>query len=126
MFRIRPHALAAPLSAAALLLAFAGSALAHAFPTTTVPPVGSTLKTAPQEVVINFTEGVIPNFTSIDVVNASGARVDKNDGHLGPAGEKQFVVDLGPLTAGTYKVIWHATAVDTHKTEGSFNFTLAP
>jgi len=112
--------------AAGLLLGFAGSALAHAFPTTTVPPVGGTLKTAPPRIVIDFTEGVIPNFTSIEVLDASGARVDKNDGHLGPAGAKQFVVDLEPLAAGTYKVIWHATAVDTHKTQGSFAFTVAP
>ncbi len=118
--------LAAVPLAAVLLLACHGSALAHAFPTTTIPAVGSTLKTAPGEVVINFTEGIIPNFSSLQVVNASGARVDKNDAHLGPAGAKQFVVDLGPLAAGTYKVIWHATAEDTHKTEGSFSFTVAP
>ncbi len=121
MLRSRSYALVA-----ALLPAFAGSALAHAFPTATVPPVGGTLKTPPTQVVIDFTEGVIPNFSSIEVVNAGGARVDKNDGHLGPAGAEQFVVDLGPLAAGTYKVIWHATAVDTHKTQGSFNFTVAP
>lgn len=121
MLHIRTSALAA-----AFLLAFAGAALAHAFPTTTSPAVGSTLKTAPHEVVINYTEGIIPSFSSLEVVNASGARVDKNDAHLGPAGAKQFVVDLKPLPPGTYKVIWHATAVDTHKTQGSFNFTVAP
>ncbi len=114
------------LLAAAFLLALTGGALAHAFPTSTVPPVGSTLKTAPHEVVIDFTEGVIPNFSSIQVADASGARVDKNDDHLGPAGAKELVVDLEPLKPGTYKVTWHATAVDTHKTQGSFNFTVAP
>ena len=121
MHRIRSCALAA-----AFLLASAGAALAHAFPTTTNPPVGSTLKTAPHEVVINYTEGIIPNFSSLEVVHASGGRVDRDDAHLGPAGAKQFVVDLGPLPPATYKVIWHATSVDTHKTQGSFNFTVAP
>jgi copper resistance protein C len=114
------------LLGAAFLLAWAGSALAHAFPTTTNPPVGSTLKTAPQQVLINFTEEIEPDFSSLEVVNAQGTRVDKNDDHLGPQGAKQFVVDLGPLTPGTYKVVWHATSVDTHKTQGSFNFTVAP
>jgi len=112
--------------AAGFLLASAGAALAHAFPTTTNPPVGSTLKTAPRAVVINYTEGIIPSFSSLEVVNANGARVDKNDAHLGPSGAKEFVVDLNPLPPGTYKVIWHATAVDTHKTQGSFNFTVSP
>jgi copper resistance protein C len=114
------------LLAVAFLLALAASALAHAFPTGTLPPVGSTLKTAPREVVIDFTEGVIPNFSKIEVADATGARVDKNDDHLGPAGAKELVVDLEPLKPGTYKVTWHATAVDTHKTQGSFDFTVSP
>ncbi len=126
MLRTRFSLPAAAPMAAALLLAFNASAFAHAFPTTTDPAAGSTLRKAPHQVVINFTEGIIPNFSSLEVVNASGARVDKNDAHLGPAGAKQFVVDLAPLAAGTYKVIWHATAEDTHKTQGSFDFTLTP
>jgi methionine-rich copper-binding protein CopC len=31
-----------------------------------------------------------------------------------------------PLAAGTYKVIWHATDADTHKTQGSYRFTVKP
>jgi len=112
--------------ATALLLAWTGSALAHAFPTTTNPPAGSTLKTAPSQVVINFTEEIEPHFSTLEVVNSAGTRVDKNDAHLGPQGAKQFVVDLSSLTPGTYKVIWHATSVDTHKTQGSFDFTVSP
>ena len=116
----------AALAAAALLLGLSGNALAHAFPATTVPAKGSTVKAAPATVVINFTEGIIPNFSGLEVVNANGARVDKGDAHLGIAGAKQFIVDLKPLPPGTYKVLWHATAVDTHKTQGSFSFTVAP
>lgn len=110
---------------AALLLAAPTTALAHAFPTSTNPPVGSTLKTAPTEVVIDFTEELEPAFSSIEVLNAHGARVDKNDAHLGRADAKRFIVDLSQLPPGTYKVIWHATSIDTHKTEGSFSFTVA-
>jgi copper resistance protein C len=120
-----PHPRSSSL-AAAFLLAWTGSAFAHAFPTTTNPPAGSTLKVAPQQVVINFTEEIEPHFSRLEVVNAEGARIDKDDDHLGPQGAKQFIVDLGPLTPGTYKVVWHATAVDTHKTQGSFSFTVAP
>jgi len=39
---------------------------------------------------------------------------------------RQLSVPLKPMTPGTYTVEWHATSVDTHKTEGHFSFTLAP
>jgi len=109
-----------------LLFASPAPALAHAFPTTTNPAVGSTLKTAPTEVVINFTEELEPRFSSIEVLNAAGSRVDKNDAHLAPNDAKRFIVDLSQLPPGTYKVVWHATSIDTHKTQGSFTFTVAP
>ncbi|HWA80387.1 MAG TPA: copper resistance protein CopC [Acetobacteraceae bacterium] len=121
MLHVRSSALAI-----ALLLFSSGYAFAHAFPATTNPPAGSTLKTPPTQVVINFTEEIEPHFSTLEVVNAAGTRLDKKDAHIGPQGAKQFVVDLPPLTPGTYKVIWHATSVDTHKTQGSFNFTVAP
>ncbi len=115
----------AAIAIATLLLASPAAALAHAFPTGTNPPVGSTLKAAPTEVVIDFTEELEPHFSSIEVLNAHGARVDKNDAHLAPGNAKRFIVDLSRLPPGTYKVIWHATSIDTHKTGGSFRFTVA-
>ncbi|RYY11978.1 MAG: copper resistance protein CopC, partial [Alphaproteobacteria bacterium] len=39
---------------------------------------------------------------------------------------KVLSVEVPTLAPGTYKVIWHATAVDTHKTEGNFSFTVKP
>jgi methionine-rich copper-binding protein CopC len=37
-----------------------------------------------------------------------------------------LAVPVKPLAAGVYTVLWHATSVDTHKTEGHFTFTVAP
>jgi methionine-rich copper-binding protein CopC len=34
-------------------------------------------------------------------------------------------VPVKKLAAGTYTVIWHVTSVDTHKTQGKFQFTVA-
>ena len=31
-----------------------------------------------------------------------------------------------PLAAGDYRVHWHAVAVDTHHTQGTFEFTVKP
>ena len=101
------------------------AALAHAFLASATPAVGSKVATAPDAVTITFTESVEPAFSTITVVDASGTRVDKNDVHLAGDG-RQLAVSLTPPPAGTYKVIWHATSTDTHKTEGSFIFTVKP
>ena len=37
-----------------------------------------------------------------------------------------LTVSVGNLPAGTYKVTWKVTSVDTHKTHGSFTFTVQP
>jgi methionine-rich copper-binding protein CopC len=109
----------------AMLLA-ASSAFAHAFLKNASPPVGSDIPVSPAVVTITFTEGVEPSFSTIEVQNAQGQRVDKADPHLVDGEQTKLAVNLPKLPAGTYKVIWHATSVDTHKTEGSFNFTVSP
>ena len=107
------------------LTLYAASASAHAFLDTAVPAVGSTVHTAPAEVTINFTQGVEPLFTTIVVTSAAGVRVDTGAVHW--AGDEMHIaIGLKPLPPGVYKVTWHATSVDTHKTEGSFRFTLQP
>jgi methionine-rich copper-binding protein CopC len=76
-------------------------------------------------VVIGYSEGVEPHFSTIVVQNAKGERVDKRDVHL--AGDAtHLAVGLPALPPGTYTVVWHATSVDTHKTQGSYSFSIAP
>jgi hypothetical protein len=114
-------ALAASFAAAAVSPAFA-----HAFLTTAVPAVGSTVAAAPTEVDCNFTEALEPSFSTLVVQNAAGARVDTGKMHLAPGDAKRMVIGVQHLAAGTYTVVWHATSVDTHRTEGHFTFTVAP
>ncbi len=109
---------------AALLVLASNVAFAHAHLKTATPAPDSTTATVPHEVVIDFTEGVEPAFSSIIVEDAAGQRVDAGAAHLAD-GDTHLAVALKPLRAGVYKVIWHATAVDTHKTDGSFNFTVS-
>lgn len=112
------------VAGAAGLALYATHALAHAFLSTATPPVGSTVPRAPSQVLINFTEGVEPLFSTIVVQDASGARVDTGKVRL-EGGDTHLAIGLKPLPPGTYKVIWHATAVDTHKTQGEYTFTVA-
>ena len=109
--------------AALLGLVVAGPASAHAFLKTATPAVGSIVQQAPSQVLITFTEGVEPRFSTIAVQDATGANMADGAPHTVGDGQ-HLAVALKTLPPGVYKVIWHATAIDTHKTEGSFTFTV--
>ncbi len=115
---------AAELTLAMLLSA--SPAFAHAFLERASPPVGSELAASPPELYITFTEGVEPLFSAIEVQDANGAAVTTGKPHLAPDNDRRLVVELPKLPPGTYKVIWHVTSVDTHKTEGNYQFTIRP
>ena len=110
----------------ALGLGTPGVAFAHAEVKTTVPAKNGTVRPAPTEVIIDYTEGVEPKYSSIEVQDSTGARVDTGDVHGVTGNNKRLIIGLKPLSPGTYKVIWHATSTDTHKTQGSYRFTVAP
>jgi len=111
------------LFAGLALVAMTGPVLAHAHLVAASPAADATVAT-PTEVAISFTEALEPKFSSIEVTAADGTRVDKADLHIVGDG-KHVAVSLAPLQPGTYTVIWHATSVDTHKTEGRFGFKVA-
>ena len=99
---------------------------AHAFLDHAVPAVGSTLRNAPAEVSIWFTQELEPSFSGAEVMNANGNRVDRNDPHVDRSDATLLHLSLLPLAPGTYRVHWHVLSVDTHRTEGNFTFTIAP
>ena len=115
-----------PLVAAAALLGSAGAAFAHAHLRSATPAVDSTVATAPRDVAITFSEAVEPAFSSIEVQDGAGKRMDDGKPHTAPTDGKILSVGLTALPPGTYTVTWHATAVDTHKTDGKFSFTVKP
>ncbi len=99
---------------------------AHAFLDGALPRVGSESPTVPTEVVLHFTQGVEPDFSKIEVQNASGTTVAEGAPHTKPGDPTRLAVGLKKLGAGVYTVIWHVTSVDTHKTQGKFHFTVVP
>jgi methionine-rich copper-binding protein CopC len=112
--------------ALAMLGALASPAGAHALLRKAIPAVGSSVHAAPDSVTLLFSEGVEPDFSTIVVRGADGARFDRAAPRVAPGDDKTLMVTLKPLPAGAYTVEWHATSVDTHKTEGTFTFTVAP
>jgi methionine-rich copper-binding protein CopC len=105
------------------LLLCASRASAHAFLKTATPAVGASVQEAPAQVVIDFTEGVEPGFSTITVQDAGGARVNTGAVHLA-GGQAHLAIGLKPLPPGAYTVVWHVTSTDTHKTEGRYSFTV--
>ena len=120
------HTIRTALIALCATTAAVGPAFAHAHLRSAAPAVDSTVEAAPSEVAITYSEGVEPKFSTIEVDDAAGKRVDKQNPHTAASDNKVLAVGLPSLSPGTYKVIWHATAVDTHKTEGTFTFTIKP
>ncbi len=109
-----------------LVIFVAGSARleAHAFLQRAEPAVGSTVQTSPSEVRIRFTENIEPAFSSIQVFDPSGKKVDKHDAGLDRSDHALLHVSLPRLGAGIYKVVWRVVSVDTHVTSGSFTFQI--
>lgn len=102
-----------------LLIVPATAAQAHATLEHADPGAGSTVATAPREVSLYFTQNLEPAFSSVEVTDAKGARVDQGKPQISGNAMR---IGLKPLAPGAYKVHWHVLSVDTHKTEGSFSF----
>jgi len=106
-----------------VLLTAPVTASAHAMLDHATPAVGSTVSSAPKEVVLSFTENLEPKFSSMEVRGDKGAAVQAGKASANGA---QMRVALKPLLTGTYKVIWRVLSVDTHRTNGSFTFRVGP
>jgi methionine-rich copper-binding protein CopC len=109
---------------AALIALFAAEpAFAHALLESAIPPVGGTVS-APSEIRITFSEGVEPKFSGVVLSGPGGAQPVGKAG-VAAGDNKVLVVRIGKkLGPGTYTVKWHAVSVDTHHTQGDFDFTV--
>jgi copper resistance protein C len=112
-------------SASLIVLLGASTAFAHAFLDRASPAVGSEVSGSPPSLSLTYTEPVEPLFSTVQVTDASGARVD--EGKPTPLEDGRVLsIKLKTLRPGDYTVEWHVTSVDTHKTEGHFTFTVKP
>jgi copper resistance protein C len=111
-----------PLTALAALLLFAPTALAHAFLDHADPKVGSAVNQSPATVEVWFTEDFDTSGSGLEVQDANGNQVDKQDCHVDPKDKAALIVSLKNLPPGKYKVIWHALCLQGHKTHGDFKF----
>jgi methionine-rich copper-binding protein CopC len=100
----------------------ASLAHAHAFLDHADPAVGRTVATAPSAITIWFTQELEPAFSTVEVRDEAGNRVDAGDAMIDASDATILRAKLKPLSPGTYKVAWRVLSVDTHTTEGTFTF----
>jgi methionine-rich copper-binding protein CopC len=114
------------LAAVASALA-ATSALAHAFLDHGVPAVGATVSGSPRELELVFTQNIVPAFSGAEILGAGGGAVPSTKAAASAGNPAALRLRLGlALKPGVYIVNWHVVSVDTHRSSGSYKFTVAP
>jgi copper resistance protein C len=117
------------MTKASLLITFAtamalasSAALAHAALHHASPEAGSTVSEAPHEVMLTFSDNLEAAFSSAEVMDSNGVRVDEGKSQVNG---NTMRIGLKTLSPGSYRVHWRAVSVDTHKSEGSFMFSVS-
>lgn len=111
----------------ALLALFAATMLptagdAHPILKSTSPAAESTAS-APMEIRLTFSEGVIAKFSGAEVKDQGGKKIPTGKVTTDPKDQKQLIVALpAPLPEGTYTVNWNVVSVDTHRVSGAYSF----
>ena len=114
------------LIALGLLIASASPVFAHAHLKNSQPVAGSTVEKAPTELTLRFSERLEPAFCNVKVVDAAGNRVDLGKAAHDSVDPNVLHVALGPVSSGSYTVVWRVVATDGHAMTGTFAFTIAP
>ena len=108
---------------ALIFAGFCGPAGAHAFLEKATPSAGANLRVAPAKIELSFSEALEPAFSGVTVTNAAGT-----DMRAAPkeTNSTQKTKTQRKHKPGRYSVRWHAVSVDTHRTDGHYNFTVLP
>ena len=104
----------------------AAQAFAHAQLKKATPAVGSTVS-PPSDIRLEFSEGVELKFTKVTLTGPAGATAPLGAARTESGNQAVLIVPISkPLSAGVYTVRWQAVSVDTHHTQGTFEFTVKP
>ena len=103
--------------------ALATSADAHPKLKSVSPAADVSSKVSPTEIKLTFSEGVIAKFSGLELKDEAGKAIATGVPINDPGDRRQLVVPLpASLTAGHYKVTWHAVSEDTHRVKGEYSF----
>ncbi|MCB9135374.1 MAG: CopD family protein [Anaerolineales bacterium] len=100
-------------------------ASAHAYLSSSTPEANAQLSESPVLIELIFSEPVEGNFSSIEVLDATGQRVDNDDDKVDDTNLTRMTVTVRSLPNGIFSVKWKALSlVDSHVTEGAFPFAV--
>ncbi|MGW7540320.1 copper resistance CopC/CopD family protein [Streptomyces sp. NPDC054770] len=110
---------------AALLLASAGPASAHAALRGSDPADGAVLKSSPGSVTLTFSESVSLLDDSFRVYDPTNHRVTTSDAEHAPAGSDTARITFPKkLGKGTFTVAWRVVSADSHPVSGALTFSV--
>ena len=96
---------------------------AHVHMEKSSPEDGAHLTAAPTTVEVWFSGKIAAEWSTIEVTDTAGQRVDK--GKVTNGGDpKHLNVELQPLPTGSYEVKLNVISGDGHRVKGSFSFTV--
>ena len=113
------------LAVVVALLAVTAVAAAHGVLERTEPRAGSTVRSAPAQVRLQFTGAIEAAYSQVHVLDGGGHRVDLGDSRVDADNRALLRVSLPALPPGRYKVAWRVLSIDSHVTEGDFTFRVA-
>lgn len=95
---------------------------AHARLARSEPAASSTLRSAPAEVRLWFTERLEPAFSGAHLLDEERRRLNGIDGRVDAVDAALLRMPLPPLAAGRYTVVYRVVSVDSHVTAGELHF----
>lgn len=112
------------LATVGVLLGGARPAAAHNSLVSTDPSTGAVLDAAPTRASFLFDKAVPLETASVQLIDASGARVDLTGLAHGPAGDTELVAPLPTLAAGDITLRWRLVGPDGHPLTDRVTFTV--
>ena len=88
------------------------------------PPVNGSVDAAPSTLRLTFNEDLEPSFSTIKVADANGAAVGNTKAKVDPSDKKVLTLAVPKLLAGTYSVQWAVMTGDSHKSKGTYKFSV--
>ncbi|RZF27957.1 copper resistance protein CopC [Paraburkholderia sp. UYCP14C] len=114
------------VTAAATTVAVLSPALtfAHGKLESATPAAGSAVDISPEMLRLTFNEDLESSFSTIKLVDASGASATKDKAKVDSSNPRVLIVAVPKLASGSYTVQWAVMTHDAHKTKGTYTFAV--
>lgn len=99
-------------------------AFGHAHPKLMSPASGAVISSKATTVSIIFNSQIEPTFSTINVINQKKQQVSTGKGIVDQGNPYLIKTQISALPAGKYQVNWSVVALDGHRTQGQYSFTV--